>query len=67
MSTLPPQGDVFDPTTDPRHVPPATAPGPDPDTARPRNVTLDQPPPPDEPVITQPGPTSSPKRQSGTG
>ena len=47
--------DVFDPTTDPRHKPPTESPDSDPDVPRPRDVSPDAPPPPDEPVITRPG------------
>lgn len=55
MSTVPIHEDVFDPTADPRHKPPAELPGADPNVPKPRNPDSDAPPPPDEPVITQPG------------
>ena len=59
--------DVFDPTNDPRHKPPTELPGADPDVPRPRDVNPDAPPPPDEPVITRPGPstTAKPAEQPG--
>lgn len=47
--------DVFDPTADARHRPPAAPPQPDPDVPAPRTVAPDAPAPPDEPVIAPAG------------
>jgi hypothetical protein len=64
MSIPPIHEDVFDPTNDPRHKPPAELPGADPDVPRPRDPDSNAPPPPDEPVIADPArpPTARPKR-----
>jgi hypothetical protein len=61
MPTPPPHEDVFDPTADPRHKPPAELPGADPVVPRPRDLDPAAPPPPDEPAITHPG-TSTPTK-----
>jgi hypothetical protein len=60
MTTPPIQDDVFDPTADPRHKPPVAAPGEQPDVSKPRGVTEDAPPPPDEPAITPVKPVDRP-------
>jgi len=62
MSGPQPHEDVLDPTADPRHKPPAAAPGDDPDVPKPRDVDPAAPPPPDEPVTT---PTDAPVKPAG--
>jgi hypothetical protein len=65
MDPVPVQDDVFDPTNDPRHKPPAEFPGADPVVPKPRDVDPNAPPPPDEPVVVRPGtdPTGKPADQ----
>jgi len=67
MPNPPIHEDVFDPTADPRHKPPAELPGADPDVPRPRDLDPAAPPAPDEPVVTRPGPstTAKPAEQPG--
>ncbi len=60
MPTPPTHEDVFDPTADPRHKPPAAAPGPDPTVPKPRDPAPNAPPPPDEPVIAPVKPADRP-------
>jgi hypothetical protein len=61
MSTPSIHEDVFDPTADPRHKPPAELPGENPTVPRPRDVDPDAPPPPDEPVVVRPGQSATTK------
>jgi hypothetical protein len=65
MSTQPVQADVYDPTTDPRHAPPAAPSGPEPLVPKPRDVAPDQTAPlADEPPFVQPGGASTVKPPS---
>jgi hypothetical protein len=69
MTDRPIRDDVYDPTTDPRHRPPTEAPGEDPDTARPRDLSAENQEAPreeEQPVDDGAVASSEPSKRAGT-